>query len=160
MEERIERARKLLAGIHHVPVATVNQDGTPHNSPVFMAFDGQLNGYWASSPDSQHSRNIARDGHVFLVIFDSREGHGGLFIAAEATVIDDPTEAAQAHALLKSLKERFYGSMGELDAYLENSPQRLYRAAPYKTWLNQSERDAQGVIVKDVRYEVPVSQLL
>jgi hypothetical protein len=159
MEERITRARKILTEIHHVPIATVNQDGTPHNSPVFMAFDGRLCGYWASHPDSQHSRNIVRDGNVFLVVFDSREGHGGLYNEAHAEVLEDRAEAASGHQVLRELKERFYGAMGELDAYLGPGTQRIYRATPLKAWVNQSERDGAGVITKDSRYEVPLAEL-
>jgi len=160
MEERIERAREILKEIHHVPVATVNQDGTPHNSPVFMAFDDKLRGYWASRPDSLHSRNIARNSHVFMVIFDSKEGHGGLYIAAEAKALDDPKQAGKGHAILRRLKEQFYGSMGELDAYLGEATQRIYCAVPQKIWVNQSERDANGIITKDARYEIPLEILL
>lgn len=100
MEERIERARELLMTIHHVPIATVNEDGTPHNSPVFMAFDEELRGYWSSHSLSVHSQNIARDGNAFIVVFDSREGHGGLFMEGTASMITDDQEAIDALELL------------------------------------------------------------
>ena len=76
---RIARAKELLATVRHGVIATVNQDGSPHNSPVFMAFDADHNAYWASNPDAVHSQNIARTGQVFIVIFDSVGAGGGLY---------------------------------------------------------------------------------
>lgn len=157
---RIARARELLAEIHHVAVATVNDDGSPHNSPVYMAFDRALHGYWASHPASLHSRNIARDGKVFLAIFDSRQGHGGLFIEAEADVLSDKAEVAAALATLTLLKERLHGAMGGPEAYADDAPQRLYRAVPRRLWVNQSEKNVDGVVVRDRRYEITITDLI
>jgi len=33
---RIERAKWLISNIQHAAIATVNEDGSPHNSPVFL----------------------------------------------------------------------------------------------------------------------------
>lgn len=160
MQERIDRAKQLLAEIHHVPIATVNSDGTPHSSPVFMAFDHELCGYWASHPQTQHSQNIQRDGSVFLVVFDSREGHGGLYIQAKAEIIEDEFEAEKALLILKELKEKMYGSMGDIRDYLGEGEQRLYRAMPITAWLNKSERNQDGVIIRDSRFEIPLNALV
>lgn len=160
MQERIDRAKQLLAEIHHIPVATVNADGTPHSSPVFMAFDEALSGYWASHPLTQHSQNIQRDGNVFLVVFDSREGHGGLYIQAKAETLEDRAEAEKALVILQNLKEKVYGSMGGVDDYLGKGTQRLYRATPTQAWLNKSERNEDGVIIRDARFEIPLTALV
>lgn len=159
LRERIARVRQLLMEIHHVPLATVSEDGSPHNSPVFMAFDENLNGYWASDMRTLHSKNIARTGQVFLVIFDSREGHGGLYIRAMAKVLEDPKEAEHGYQTLKRLKEQMYGNIGSLDLYIGDAPQRMYCAEPQQLWVNRSERDAEGRIIRDLRYEISPDQL-
>lgn len=159
LQERIARARQLLATIRHIPLATVNEDGLPHNSPLFMAFDGNLHAYWASHTETQHSQNIARDGNVFLVVFDSREGHGGLYIRARATSLETAAEAQDGYELLKAEKEKLYGTMGELRGYIGDGPQRIYRAEPLQLWVNKSERDASGAIIRDSRYEITPDQL-
>lgn len=41
-KERVKRAQELLVTAKHVAIATVNADGSPHNTPVFMAFDDGL----------------------------------------------------------------------------------------------------------------------
>jgi general stress protein 26 len=158
-EERIARARQLVAEIHHVPLATVNQDGTPHNSPVFMAFDEALNGFWASNQETQHSKNIARAGRVFLVVFDSREGHGGLYIEAHAKVLETASEIEHGYQTLKELKAKAYGGLGDPELYLGDSPQRIYQAIPKKFWVNNSERNEEGFIIRDYRVAISLQQL-
>ena len=156
IEQKIARARELLAEIHHVSIATVNADGSPHNSPVFMAFDKQLNGYWSSHPDSLHSRNITRTGQAFLAIFDGREGHGGLFIEADASVLEDVRHGLE---VLRPIKEAIYGTIGGPETYLSPGPQRIYQAKPRRFWVNVSNRDQQGVIIRDERYEISLKDL-
>jgi Pyridoxamine 5''-phosphate oxidase. len=160
MEDRIERVRELLMDIHHVPIATVNEDGTPHNSPVFMAFDEELNGYWASHPFSVHSQNIAREGNVFIVVFDSREGHGGLFMEGTAHMLSDDQDIRESLELLQETKEGMYGTMGDISLYTGDSPQRIYRFKPTTAWVNESERNKDGVIIRDKRVEIPLSSLV
>lgn len=157
--EKVARARQLLEEIHHVALSTVNSDGTPLSSPVFMAFNDQLWGYWSSSPTALHSQNIARNGRLFFAIFDSREGHGGLFIEASAEMLEDQKEIAIAYDCLSRLKERFYGHMGTMETYQGDGPQRLYCATPVQAWVNISERDASGVIIRDTRYLIPLADL-
>jgi hypothetical protein len=159
IEQKIARARELLAEIHHVSIATVNADGSPHNSPVFMAFDEQLNGYWSSHQDSLHSRNIVRTGRSFLAIFDGREGHGGLFIETDASVLEEALDIRRALEVLRPVKEAMYGTMGEPETYLSPGPQRIYQAKPRRFWVNVSDRDQQGAIIRDERYEISLKDL-
>jgi general stress protein 26 len=59
MEQRhIDSAKVILEKIHYINIATVNEDGSPWNTPVSASHDEQLNFYWGSSPDSVHSQNI------------------------------------------------------------------------------------------------------
>lgn len=159
VQAKIDRARQLLAEIHHIPISTVNEDGSPHQSPVLMAFDSRLNGYWPSHPDSQHSRNIARDSRVFFVVFDSKEGHGGLFVEARARVLEGREQAELGYQALRGLKDRLYGVMGPLELYIEGA-QRIYRAEPVRFWVNKSERDSDGAIIRDRRHEITLADLL
>lgn len=160
LQARIQRAQELVRTIHHVPLATVNDDGSPHMSPVFLAFDDALTGYWSSHPETAHSHNLTRDPQVFLVVFDSKEGHGGLYVRAEASVITDKTELAHGLALLAALKESMYGSMGPIEQYLQPGGPRIYKAVARQLWVNKGERDAQGVIVRDNRFEIHVQDIL
>jgi hypothetical protein len=155
----ILRARAVLRDIHHIPVASVNKDGSPHTSPVLLVFNASLCGYWASSPDSLHSQNIARDPRVFLSIFNSREGHSGLFLAGTATELTERQAIATALDRRRLLKEELYGGdMGDVASYTGMGTQRIYEFTPEHAWVNHSEK--QGcIIVHDQRYEITVGEL-
>jgi len=58
-------------------IATVNDDGTPHISTAFFAYDDQLILYFLSDPDSIHAKNIARSPKVAVAIYDGRQIWGG-----------------------------------------------------------------------------------
>jgi general stress protein 26 len=80
------RFQELLAAVPYVTLATTCPEGTPWNTPVFGYFDDALNFYWASWTKNQHSRNIAHNHHVFVVVFDSKapEGDGvGLYFRTD-----------------------------------------------------------------------------
>lgn len=156
---RIARAKEVLREIHHIPVATVNPDGSPLASPVFLAFDVTLHGFWSSSPLSLHSQNIARDPRVFLVIFDSKDGHSGLFLSGTARELNTTEEVTRGLAVIRELKQRLYGDMGEASMYSDGGAQRIYEFTPEHTWVNHSEKQ-HGVIVRDRRYEIAIAELV
>ncbi len=156
--ERIERIHEILRDIHHIAIATVNKDGSPLNSPVFAVFDKKLNFYWSSHPEAEHSKNIQRTHQSFIVVFDSREGHGGLYIQAMVRECQQE-EMQQGYVLLKRCKEQLYGTMGSLETYQGVHSQRIYKASPQKLWVNKSERDVAGAIIRDRRYEISLADL-
>jgi hypothetical protein len=160
MQEQLERIRQLMGYVPHVVIATVNEDASPHNSPVFGSFDDKLHFFWSSSPESQHSNNIMRDGRVFMVMFDSHEGNGALYVSAFARQLDDSDGFDHGYLLLSEAKARLQAQMGSRDTYGDNGPQRLYTAVPDKLWLVKSHKDGSGAIVHDERVEIGLSDLL
>jgi hypothetical protein len=154
----IDRARELLRDIHHIPIGTVNEDGTPHVSPVFLAFDDTLHGFWASSPGSLHSQNITRDPRIFLNVFDSRNGHGGLFLSGVAVELTDRQSIISGLEQLSILKKDFDSEMGNVESYMGNSTQRIYEFIPEQAWVNHSEKQG-NVIVRDRRYKIELRDL-
>lgn len=157
--KRIERAKELIGEIHHIPIATVNSDGTPHLSPLFMVFNKELKGFWSSSISSTHSINIDKTKNVFLVVFDSRMGHGGLFMSGNGRMANEEAEIDEGYKLLLKQKEKMYGSMPSLESYKKFSTQKIYCFEPEKFWINFSEKNKNGSILRDHRYEVEKTQL-
>jgi general stress protein 26 len=154
MPLELERIREILTRIPHVALATVNEDGSPLNSPVFGTFNNELHFFWASSPRTTHSQNIMRSDQVFAVVFDSREGHGGLYLSGRAEQLDDDKHVDYAYALLQKAKSKFYGKMGSLERYKGEGPQRFYRLTPEQLWTNIATRDEDGAVIYDER--VPI----
>src|SRR5579871_2641030 len=83
VNQRIDRAKEILRTGRHAAMATVNSDGSPHNTPFRFLRDKDFKHiFWGSCPDSQHSQNVLRTGKVFVVMYDLVEG-GGLYIEAD-----------------------------------------------------------------------------
>ena len=64
-------ARDVIATNRYFVLGTAHPDGQPRVSPVYFNHHEHRSFYWVSSPDSQHSRNIAADPRVNAVVFDS-----------------------------------------------------------------------------------------
>jgi nitroimidazol reductase NimA-like FMN-containing flavoprotein (pyridoxamine 5'-phosphate oxidase superfamily) len=75
-------ARDVIATNRYFVLGTAHPDGRPRVSPVYFNHHEHRAFYWVSSPDSQHSHNIAADPRVNAVVFDSStppsENRGGL----------------------------------------------------------------------------------
>jgi general stress protein 26 len=82
LAEHIERARQLLRTADNAAMATVNENGSPHNTPFLFLHDAELTHvYWGSYVHSLHSQNVIRTGQIFVVLYDSMKG-GGLYMKA------------------------------------------------------------------------------
>lgn len=154
---RIRRAKELLQTVRHAALATVNVDGSPHNSPVFAGFDDAICMYWSSHPEAQHSQNIARTGQVFIVLFDSLEKGGGLYVQATATSVPE-AEMIEKLASYNAARRRLLKEEVPLAAFADGE-QLLYCAVPQKMWVNMAERNEQGVIIRDHRYQISLQDL-
>ncbi len=160
-QAKMGRVRELLRIVRHVPIATTNADGSPHLSPVFMAFDDQLGGFWASHPSANHSQNIARDGRVFLTVFDALPGQGtGLYLQGRAQELHtDTPDFRHAYNVIKKAKDETGAPLAPQTNYLLPDAQRIYRFVPEKMWFNASEKDPNGVIIRDRRYEIVLDDI-
>ena len=91
-DELTRRAHDVIATNKYLTLATLDGDGVPWVSPVFFSPDGGTRFLWASSPDSLHSRNVAANAEVSLVVYDSSVPIGGaraVYVRAEAAVVPD-----------------------------------------------------------------------
>lgn len=132
-----EIARDLLAHNSYMTLATADADGVPWASPVWFAARELDLFVWASKPGARHSRNIAENPRVSLVIFDSSRPPGGgsaLYVAADAELVDDRSfEDALAIYNARS-RERGLSEWGlaELTAPARH---RLYRATAREAFV-------------------------
>lgn len=145
------RAAAIIEQIRYATLATVRSDGHPWNSPVAAIHDGQLNIYWISDKEGQHSCNIRANGHVFIVIYDSTvpEGQGeGVYIQAKAQELTDPEEIRQVRQLKKGPEH------DDPAPFMDGGGvRRVYKATPEKLWMNDAEIQ-DGVFIRDYRVEL------
>lgn|SRR3990167_5091914 len=155
MEDLSEKAKKIIEKILYITIATVSKDGQPWNSPVFSAYDESYNFYWNSWKENQHSKNIAENNKVFIVIYDStvpeRMGEG-VYIQAKAFMITDEKEIEEARMLLSKRKSKPSSKLRSPAEFLGEYPRRVYKAVPEKVWVN-GNGDINGNYI-DIRTEV------
>jgi hypothetical protein len=148
------RAAEVLRTIVYPTIATADAQARPWNSPVYAVLDADLNIYWASDKQSQHSQNVRRNHEVFIVYYDSTvvPGQGaGVYFSATAVELSEPEDIRVAARLVD-------GGDGGAAEYSGNAVCRVYRATPARAWVNTfEERD--GVFIRDYRIEVPLSDL-
>ncbi|HVX48068.1 MAG TPA: pyridoxamine 5'-phosphate oxidase family protein [Candidatus Saccharimonadales bacterium] len=150
-----KRAKEILETIKYATLATVTPEGKPWNSPVASILDKDLNIYWFSDKEGQHSKNVRANGEVFIVIYDSTvpEGQGeGVYIQARAHELNDAEEIRAAQRIKK-------GTGNDDPAeFMDNAVRRAYKAIPQRVWMNDDITE-DGVFIKDIRVEVPLETL-
>jgi len=128
-----QRAAAVIEANKYMALGTIGADGLPWVSPVYFTPDGHKDFYWASSPDSVHSQNIAARPDVTIAIFDSSVPIGGasaVYLRADAGLVPDD-ELDQCATLYAS-------RYPELRAYTADELRtdlRLYRARATAYWL-------------------------
>ncbi|MGH2789216.1 MAG: pyridoxamine 5'-phosphate oxidase family protein [Actinomycetota bacterium] len=128
-------ARRIIDGNPYMTMATADGEGRPWVTPVYFNPDGSQDLYWISSPDAQHSRNLAVRSDVSIVVFDSQVRIGdaeAVYIRAHAQEVTEPTLGDCAVAF----RARFEGvrtfAPDELRA---PAKLRLYRATAAEHWV-------------------------
>lgn len=136
-DELVAHARDLVERNRYLTLGTVTADGSPWTSPVYFAADAdRWEFYWVSAQDTQHSRNLAADPRVSLVVFDSSvlPYHGrSLYVVGEAGALD-LREAQRGLAIYPGPAARGGTAVG-IEEVSGASPWRLYRARAAAVWV-------------------------
>lgn len=144
-------ARAIIADIQYITIATVSSVGEPWNTPVFAAYDELYNFYFSTDTASHKARNIAANGKVFLVIYDSTvlAGTGvGVYIEGQARLLTDELEKRRAYDILRA--RRGPVAFHDYEDYIRG-PYGLYEIEPVRVLMNtESSRDGYYVDKKVV----------
>ncbi len=160
LKQKIERARELVFNSRHISFATVNADGSPHNSPVRFLYDKNLKYiYWGSTLDAMHSQNITRTGQISAALFDRNE-KGGVFIKAENGHVVEGGELEEALAVHNEFRIKEGSKPLELTYYAGGGPQKMWKAEIKNFWINHAEKGNDGRLVKDSKIEITAKDLL
>ena len=159
-ELKLSRAKELITTSKHIALATVNSDGTPHNSPVRFYVDEKLETiYWSSNTEALHSQNILRTGRIFAVLYDRIE-FGGVYIRCEGGHILEGKELEIGLEIVNTSRVQEGKEKVALDDYSAGSIQKIWSAKIANLWINMPVRDEKGFILRDERVEVKRKDLL
>ena len=153
----IERATTIIETIEYLTIASICPDQTPWNSPVYTAYDDDLNFYWASWVENQHSINIKNNKHVFCVIYDSRSPAGtgeGVYFNGQAESINEKSEISRATDLLTL---RAGSSAGKVSKFINGDPRKIFKFVPEACWMNDGTTKNNDYI--DIRVKLDLVEL-
>jgi hypothetical protein len=122
-----ELARRVIDGNQYLTLGTTDPDGRPRLSPVYYTPARYTDLYWVSSPDTQHSRNLADRPEAEIVIFDSTAPAGrgeAVYLDAVATEVPDQELDAVASEAFRTTP----GAHRFTPAELRHGDLRLYVA--------------------------------
>jgi uncharacterized protein YhbP (UPF0306 family) len=130
-------ARAIVGSNLYLVLGTADEAGVPWASPVYYAHDGFTRFLWVSSPESQHSRNLAARPEVALVIFDSgapiSTGQAVYAAATAGEVGDDEVDDAIDVFSRRSLSHG--GVAWSREDVRGTARLRLYRATASQQWI-------------------------
>ncbi len=135
----VAKAKEEIKSRLYLTLATVDNNSSPWNAPVYSAFDKEYNFYWMSSLKSQHSKNIRYNSKTFAVIYDSTvpEGMGfGVYLRGNSYELNsiDIDEITHGIAVMATRLHRF--DLPPIRNYLFPFPRRVYKFIPHQVWVN------------------------
>ncbi len=161
---QIELAKNLLKTVRHAAYATMNEDCTPHNSPLMLIYNEDLSKlYIGSYTESLHTKNMLRTGETFVVLYDSfTKGQGGVYITgvnAHECEGDELVEALRVH---NSFRAKYNSKPIDIEYYKVPKPsQRMYGIDIAKIEIYSFVRGREhGFMVSEARVEVGPKDLL
>jgi PPOX class probable F420-dependent enzyme len=98
-----DATRRLVDGKNFATLATINPDGSPQASVVWVGLDGDAV-VLSSTTGRKKTRNIARDPRVSLTLFAMDDPYFSVEIRGRAELVPDPTKA-----LPRELSEKYVG---------------------------------------------------
>jgi hypothetical protein len=157
MDNLIENAAKIVKNILYINIASITPDGKPWNSPLYCAFDRNLNYYWLSWKLNQHSENIRNNSSIFVTLYDSTVPAStgfGVYFEGKAYELNNPMEIL---AGIKEVYSRERRKPRDVIQFLKKFPRRVYKFIPEKVWVN-GEGEINGNYI-DNRTELDLEKL-
>ena len=136
MPQRLPQPRtdRFLRGRHIAVLTTINDDGTPLQTPIWYLYQDELI-YIRTSSNSGKVRNIRRDPRVGLCVQDERPPYRGVTVKGTASVqADQPKLSAKmSRHYLGAIAGFFYLRLRTRDE-IEDNPDTILVIKPEQTY--------------------------
>ena len=148
--------KELIKTSRYITYATVNEDCSPQNSPMFFISSEKLDRlYMGTHPESLHIKNMLRTGQAFGVIFGHIQNKGvGLYFKLENCREATGAELDEALAAHNTARANIGKSPLEKSFYEAPNPQRMYILEVVELSTNGVEKNNDGLILKDTRANI------
>jgi nitroimidazol reductase NimA-like FMN-containing flavoprotein (pyridoxamine 5'-phosphate oxidase superfamily) len=131
-------AKRVIESNRYMVLGTADAAGVPWATPVWYAQEDYRRFHWISAPERRHSRNVAAQPQVSIVIFDSQVAVG----SAEAVYMTAVAEELSGQEL--ETGAAFFGGATRAQGLSREwtiedmrppAPRRLYRATVSRHWV-------------------------
>jgi PPOX class probable F420-dependent enzyme len=119
-----ERARELIDGPNFATVTTIQPDGAPQASVVWVKRDGD-DVLFSTVKHRRKSRNLVADPRASVVIYEAANPYEYLEIRGTATIIDDPEGSLIEELAQKYTGESFQDAPGNQRVIVRVSPSHV-----------------------------------
>lgn len=129
--------REIVETVLYMVLGTAGADGRPWVSPVWYAPEGYRELFWVSSPEVEHSRNIAVRREVSIVVFDSRQPINtgqAVYMTAVAQQLSG-ADQQRGIEIFSRRSQQQNARPWTLDDVRPPAPVRLYRATVEQHWM-------------------------
>ena len=155
------KEKELFTKVRHVALATVNEDGNPHNTPLFFALSNDFKQfYFVSRAESLHTKNFIRTGKAFAVIYDSNEFNGGIYLTLDNGRELQGQELLEAYEIYIARCEQFGIDVLPENFHLQDGGYNLYAGDITKIEIYDFSEDAEGKLKEESRKVVTAKELL
>ncbi len=152
--------KELLKTIRHIALATINEDWSPHNTPLFYAIDFDREKiYFASRRTSLHSKNVERTGQGFAVVYDSNEFKGGIYLKLVDMGLVSEENLEHALGVFNKKCEECDNDALAPDFHLIEDGYRLYEGSINQVEVYSNKEDENGHIKNEQRKQVALKDL-
>jgi len=121
-----DAARALLDAPEQATIATVEPDGQPQLSPVWVKRDGD-DILFSTTRGRRKPQNIERTGQVSVLVWPKDQPYSYLEVRGSATITDDPIGA-----LIEELSQKYTG--GPYASEPEGTQRVIVRVTPRKVF--------------------------
>ena len=135
-------ARAIIDSNRYMVLGTADDGGRPWVSPVYYAPSGYSELTWVSSPEAQHSRNLAARPELSIVVFDSQApvGEGqGVYMSAVAQLLTG-ADLERCIEIFSSVSVSHGARRWTVEDVQPPAALRLYRARVAEHWVLDPER--------------------
>ncbi|QUQ69619.1 PPOX class F420-dependent oxidoreductase [Kutzneria sp. CA-103260] len=123
-----EASRALIDGVNFASIATINPDGSPQTSVVWVTRDGD-DLLFSTVIGRRKERNLRRDPRVSVTIFDQQQPYS--YIEVRGSVTLDPQGGRE---LIDALSNKYVGR--DYDVEPETNVRVVIRLTPQKVTGN------------------------
>ncbi|CAN5481107.1 PPOX class F420-dependent oxidoreductase [soil metagenome] len=89
MQELPDGARSILDGVNFAHIATVQEDGSPQVTPVWIDRDGDVVVFNTAKGRAKH-RNLLRDPRIAISVHDQDNPYVYVQVQGTVEIVDDP----------------------------------------------------------------------